>query len=45
MENAILIGAVSLATPIIAGIIVALGAALETRTPAPIEDRAVRHER
>lgn len=42
MDDLLLVVVVSLATPIVAGAIVAVGAALESRSPAPLEDRAAR---
>ncbi len=41
MDNLLLVGAVSLATPIVLGIIVRLGAALERHGAAVIEYRAL----
>ena len=42
MEDLLLIGSVSIATPVVAALIIALTSALEPSAPAAIEDAALR---
>lgn len=44
MDSLLLIGSVSIATPVVAALIIALTSALEPAAPAQLEDGALRRE-
>ena len=45
MDNLVLIGSVSVATPVVAALIIVLTSALEPTAPAALENAALRRER